>query len=82
MTTMKRRRLNATSVARRPKHEKHPARSWDAGAPPLLLGLFHGVPMTRKAYLTYRWGPITSCFIRRILKRSAPARPKSANKFA
>ncbi|SRR5258707_4009066 len=36
----------------------------------------------RRAYLTYRQGPITSCSIRRILKRSAPARPKSGNKSA
>src|SRR5438876_4577819 len=48
----------------------------------LLLGLFHGVPTPRRASLTYRRGPIISCFIRRILKRSAPARPKSANKSA
>jgi hypothetical protein len=34
------------------------------------------------AYLTYRQGPITSCFIKRILKRFAPARPESANKSA
>ena len=39
-------------------------------------------PRPRRAYLTYRQGPITSCSIRRILKRSAPAKPKSANKSA
>src|SRR5437867_10519672 len=38
-------------------------------------------PRPRRAYLTRR-GPITSCFIRRILKPFAPARPKSANKSA
>ena len=48
----------------------------------LLLGLFHGVPTTKKTYLTYRRGPITSCFIRRISKPSAPARPQSADKSA
>src|SRR5439155_6240507 len=48
----------------------------------LLLGLFLRCPRPRRAYLTYRQGPITSCFIRRILKRSAPARPESANKSA
>ena len=39
-------------------------------------------PRPRRAYLTYRRDPITSCFIRRILKRSAPARSESANKSA
>src|SRR5216683_1954661 len=48
----------------------------------LLLGLFHGVPTTKKSiFLSYRQRPITSCFIRRILKRSVLARPKSANKY-
>ena len=39
-------------------------------------------PRPRKAYSTCRQGRITSCFIRKILKRSAPAMPKSANKSA
>ena len=39
-------------------------------------------PRPRRAYSTYRQDPITSCSIRRISKRSAPARPKSANKSA
>ena len=39
-------------------------------------------PQPRRASLTCPRGLITSCFIRSILKRSAPARPKSANKSA
>jgi predicted Zn-dependent protease with MMP-like domain len=46
----------------------------------LLLGLFHGVPTTKKSVFDLPTGPITSCFIRKILKRSAPTRPKSVNK--
>jgi predicted Zn-dependent protease with MMP-like domain len=45
----------------------------------LLLGVFHGVPTTKKSIFDLPT-PITSCFIRRISKRSALARPKSANK--
>jgi predicted Zn-dependent protease with MMP-like domain len=48
----------------------------------LLLGVFHGVPTTQKSVFDLPTGPITSCSIGRILKRSAPARPKSANKSA
>jgi hypothetical protein len=48
----------------------------------VMLAVIHGVPTTKKTYLTYRRGPITSCFIRRISKRSAPARPQSADKSA
>jgi len=40
----------------------------------LLLGLFHGVPTTRKSIFDMPAGPITSCFIRKILKQSAPAK--------
>jgi predicted Zn-dependent protease with MMP-like domain len=35
----------------------------------LLLGLFHGVPTTKKSTFDLPQDPITSCFIRRILKR-------------
>ena len=48
----------------------------------LLLGLFHGVPTTKKSIFALPTGPDTSCFIRRILKRSAPVRLESANKSA
>jgi predicted Zn-dependent protease with MMP-like domain len=48
----------------------------------LLLGIFHGVPTTKKSIFDLPTGLITSCFTRRILKRSVPARPKSANRSA
>ena len=48
----------------------------------LLLGLFHGVPTIKKSIFDLPTGPDHIVSIRRILKRSAPARPKSANKSA
>src|ERR1700738_2914428 len=48
----------------------------------LLLGSSMACPRPRRAYFTYRRGPDYICFIRRILRRSAPARPQSANKSA
>jgi len=41
----------------------------------LLLGIFHGVPATKKSVFDYRSVLRTSCFIRRILRRSARAMP-------
>jgi predicted Zn-dependent protease with MMP-like domain len=37
-----------------------------------VLGLFQGVPTTKKSIFHLPAGPITSCFVKRILKRSAP----------
>jgi predicted Zn-dependent protease with MMP-like domain len=48
----------------------------------LLLGIFHGVPATKRSVFNLLPGRITSCFIRRILRRSAQARPKCVIKFA
>ena len=51
----------------------------------LILGLFHGVPTTKKSIFDLPTGPDHSVLYqknRRILKRSAPVRPKSANKSA
>src|SRR5712692_2258905 len=48
----------------------------------LLLGLFHGVPTTKKSIFALSMGPDHIVLIRRISKRSAQARQKSANKSA
>src|SRR5712692_335016 len=48
----------------------------------LLLGLFHGVPTTKKSTFDLPKGPDHIVLYQRILKRSAPARPKSGNKSA
>ena len=50
----------------------------------LLLGIFHGVPATKRSVFNLPTGPdhITSCFIKRTSKRSVRARQKSATKSA
>jgi predicted Zn-dependent protease with MMP-like domain len=48
----------------------------------LLLGIFHGVPATRKSVFDVRWVLPTSCFIKRISKRFVRASQKSVNKSA
>ena len=47
----------------------------------LLLGIFHGVPATQRASLTYQSVLPTSCSIRKTLKRYAPMRQKFVIKF-
>jgi predicted Zn-dependent protease with MMP-like domain len=48
----------------------------------LLLGLFHGVPATKKSVFALPTGPDYIVLYQKTLKRSAPARPKSASKSA
>ena len=48
----------------------------------LLLGIFHGVPATKRSVFNFPRDLTTSCFIRRTLRRSAQARPKCVIKFA
>ena len=48
----------------------------------LLLGVFHGVPTTKKSIFELPPDLTTSCSNRRISRRSAQAKPKSANKSA
>jgi predicted Zn-dependent protease with MMP-like domain len=69
----------AVLVEDMPPNQPSPPQS---GQRRLLLGVFHGVPMTKKSIFDLPMGPDHIVLIRRILKRSAPARPKSANKSA
>ncbi len=46
----------------------------------LLLGLFHGVPMTKKSVFNLPTGPDYVVLTRRTLKRCAPLRLKSGSK--
>ncbi|PYX80794.1 MAG: hypothetical protein DMG70_22110 [Acidobacteria bacterium] len=47
-----------------------------------LLGLFHGVPRTKKSTFNLPTGPDYIVLYRKNIKRFAPATPKSANKSA
>ena len=53
-----------------------------SGQKALLLGIFHGVPATRKSVFDLSADPTTSCFIRRTSKPSARTRQKSDIKSA
>jgi predicted Zn-dependent protease with MMP-like domain len=48
----------------------------------LLLGVFHGVPTTKKSIFDLPSGPDHIVLYQKNIERSAPARPKSANKSA
>jgi predicted Zn-dependent protease with MMP-like domain len=69
----------AVLVEDSPPHQQSPQPS---PRKQLLLGIFHGVPTTKKSVFDIPAGPITSCSIRRTLRRSAPVMLKSAGKSA
>ena len=48
----------------------------------LLLGIFHGVPTTKRSVFDLSVGPPISCSIRKTLRRSAPMWQKFVIKFA
>ena len=48
----------------------------------LLLGIFHGVPTTKKSVFELPSGPDDTSSTKRILRRFAPATRKSTNKSA
>ena len=48
----------------------------------LVLGVFEGVPTTKKSVLTCLRVPTASCSIRRTSRPSAPTKTKSERKFA
>ena len=48
----------------------------------LLLGIFHGLPATKRSVFNLPTGRITLCFTRRILRRCAQAKPRCVIRFA